>query len=323
MQLARCGKCRDHLDEGDLFCPNCGHEVPARTGDAPAAPGRIEVHRFQCSGCGATLLWEAKVQALYCAFCGRATLEEQPPVRMPAPQLVVPLQVDPNAAERILRDWLGKGRFRPNDLRDAARLTEIRGVFLPYWSFTVHCDTHWTADSNHLPPGAKADWAPQFGSCSQEVSVLLPASGVLHASEARNLGPYDLEKAVPYSTEVLGDTPAEAFGVTLRQARLQVPRQLESQVRRICEEEIPGTQSRNLHLNPLSTGTTAAPVLLPVWILAYGYRDKIYRFLINGQTGEASGTAPVSPWKVIFSLLMPVILILLLLLINWILSLFK
>jgi len=39
-------------------------------------------------------------------------------------------------------------------------------------------------------------------------------------------------------------------------------------------------------------------VLLPVWISAYRYRDKVYRFLINGQTGEVSGESPKSWWKI-------------------------
>jgi len=39
-------------------------------------------------------------------------------------------------------------------------------------------------------------------------------------------------------------------------------------------------------------------VLLPVWISAYRYRDKVYRFIINGQTGEVSGESPKSWWKV-------------------------
>ena len=44
-------------------------------------------------------------------------------------------------------------------------------------------------------------------------------------------------------------------------------------------------------------------MLLPVWISAYRYRDKVYRFLINGQTGEVSGESPKSWWKIAFLVL--------------------
>ena len=37
----------------------------------------------------------------------------------------------------------------------------------------------------------------------------------------------------------------------------------------------------------------------PVWIMAYRYREETYRFLINGQTGRATGHAPKSIWKML------------------------
>ena len=42
------------------------------------------------------------------------------------------------------------------------------------------------------------------------------------------------------------------------------------------------TDTRYSHL-------TFKHVLMPVWTSAYRYRDKTYRFIVNGQTGETSG----------------------------------
>jgi hypothetical protein len=50
-------------------------------------------------------------------------------------------------------------------------------------------------------------------------------------------------------------------------------------------------------------------VLMPVWISAYRYRDKVYRFLVNGQTGEASGESPLSWWKVLLLAIVGLILL--------------
>ncbi|HEX5103143.1 MAG TPA: zinc ribbon domain-containing protein, partial [Pirellulaceae bacterium] len=38
--------------------------------------------------------------------------------------------------------------------------------------------------------------------------------------------------------------------------------------------------------------------LLPVWIMAYRYKDQVHRFLMNGQTGKSTGTAPISYHKI-------------------------
>ena len=35
-------------------------------------------------------------------------------------------------------------------------------------------------------------------------------------------------------------------------------------------------------------------MLLPVWFMSYKYKDKMYEFAINGQTGKLAGTPPLS-----------------------------
>jgi len=52
---------------------------------------------------------------------------------------------------------------------------------------------------------------------------------------------------------------------------------------------------------------------LPIWVMAYRYQDRVFRFLINGQTGRATGQAPTS-WKKLVAVVLIAILILLLLL---------
>jgi hypothetical protein len=39
---------------------------------------------------------------------------------------------------------------------------------------------------------------------------------------------------------------------------------------------------------------------VPVWISAYRYRDKVYRFMVNGQNGAVQGESPKSAWKIFF-----------------------
>jgi len=38
--------------------------------------------------------------------------------------------------------------------------------------------------------------------------------------------------------------------------------------------------------------------LLPVWIAAYDYRGRPFRFLVNGVTGNVAGHAPLSWLKI-------------------------
>jgi hypothetical protein len=232
---------------------------------------------------------------------------------VPAPDLVIPFCIDRAEAEEIFRGWLGRGALRPGDLRHASALTEMRGVYLPWWCFTVDCRAFWTADSNDTPRLARADWAPKFGAHETRYQgLIVPASGALAAAEIQALGSYELDGAVPFSREALGEAPAEVFAVTRKQARRDAGAGFEELLKRDCKARVPGSRHRNLKLNPLFTGTTASPVLLPVWIMAYEYGGRPYRFLVNGQTGKADGTAPLSPWKIAALVLLAAALVVLL-----------
>jgi hypothetical protein len=48
-------------------------------------------------------------------------------------------------------------------------------------------------------------------------------------------------------------------------------------------------------------------VLLPVWLAAYKYRGKSYRFVVNGRTGAVQGERPWSAWKIAFAVILGLI----------------
>ena len=42
---------------------------------------------------------------------------------------------------------------------------------------------------------------------------------------------------------------------------------------------------------------------MPVWIASYRYNQKVYNFMVNGETGRVQGEAPISWWKVALAVL--------------------
>jgi hypothetical protein len=57
---------------------------------------------------------------------------------------------------------------------------------------------------------------------------------------------------------------------------------------------LPGNTHRGLEVKTDFSRINSDLCLLPVYVLSYRYRDKLYRFLVNGQTGKCAGTKPVS-----------------------------
>jgi LSD1 subclass zinc finger protein len=294
--LERCETCRALVDVEDLFCANCGTEVPnARQADQ--ARVATAAKNFACQGCGATMNYDAGAQSLKCPFCGSVDLVEEASKGVLSPEQVVPFAIDQAGAENRLRAWLGSSFWHPSDLRSTAQLTELKPVFVPFWIISSKVRTYWTADTSQTPPGARGNWFPLHGRWERFYQNLwVPAGGAIRADELNAILPFDLAPAVEPDKVDLVSITVEQFSISRRYSRPLAQTLLEALETEAVRGQIPGN-SRNIHVNVLMEDSESRPVLAPVYVMAYRYRDRVFRSLVNGQDGRATGSAPFSTAK--------------------------
>lgn len=314
--LAKCEVCGSLLDEEDMFCANCGTEAPrAKEGPAAAADSsRLATHNFECSGCGASMSFDARAGSLRCPFCASVDMVEQKDAKVLAPRRVVPFRLGRDEAVAAMRTWLGRGFFRPSNLSQRASVVQMQPVYVPYWVFEATTHTYWTADSSHTPPGARGDWYPLAGEHQGRYeNLLIGASGVLTPAETSRICPFNLAEGVAPEEVDLDNVIVEQFSVPRKYARPLARQGLEQSEAQACTEAYVPGRARNVHVNVRIESLSSEPVLLPVWIMAYRYRERVYRFLLNGQSGRATGQAPVSWLKILMvaAIVLAVVLILL------------
>jgi hypothetical protein len=240
--------------------------------------------------------YDASVQALRCPFCGSEHLDQQQDARVLRPSRVAPFLIARDDALARMRKWLGGSFWRPGDLAAAAAITKMTPVYVPYWVFSARTFTYWTADTGNTPPGARGDWYPLSGEHhGRYEGVLIGASSSLSPAETSAICPFDLARAAPPEQIDLENAVFEQFRVQRKYARPLARAGLEALERGACGQYVPG-RSRNVKVNVRLEDLHGEPVLLPVWIMAYRYNDKLFRFLVNGQSGRATGQAPTS-WR--------------------------
>jgi uncharacterized Zn finger protein (UPF0148 family) len=311
----KCEVCGSLLDEEDMFCPNCGTEAPQRKQQsAPADSAREATHNFECSGCGASMSFDARAGTLRCPFCASLDLRQKKDAKILAPRRVVPFRLSRDEAVAAMRGWLRRGFFRPSGLSQQASVVQMQPVYVPYWVFQANTHTYWTADTSQTPPGARGDWYPLAGEHhGSYAGLLIGASGALTPSETAAICPFDLAPAVAPGDVDLDNVTVEQFSVPRKYARPLARSGLEQLEAQTCAQRYVPGRARNVHANVLIESLSSEPVLLPVWIMAYRYSDRVYRFLVNGQTGKATGQAPFSWAKVLLVAVVVVVAVLILL----------
>ncbi len=301
--LNRCGVCRSFMDSDDLFCANCGTENPMADSQAKQLEHQASHFSFTCGGCGASMSYDASAQALRCPFCGSTEMEKRERGESILPDGVVPLQVTRQQAEDTLRGWLGRGFWRPADAARASTIGKMTAVYVPYWVFEAVTDTLWTADSSPAPAGSRGDWYPVSGSHRGEYrGILIAGSSVLTPTETDAIAPFRLAAAVPSDQLDLTNVIVEEFQVPRKVARPRARSAIEQLESAACQQNVPN-RARNLKVNVKISSMQGRPMLLPVWILAYRYKQNVHRVLINGQTGAIAGSAPFSYSKLTVVLL--------------------
>ncbi len=328
-----CGKCGadllyDPASRG-LKCPFCGEGRSVESSGAVAerdldealraaaaahdartpSPG---LRRVACEACGAHLVLPENEKAGRCPYCASVRIleEARDPSRIP-PESLVPFAVDRVRAETLFRAWMRGLWFRPNALKRGSAVADMRGVLVPYWTFDARADSSWTAMAGYhyyVTVGAgknarrvrQTRWVPAAGSRRDVYDDLLVcASRGLDASLVEKVEPFDLGALVPFRREYLAGWQAEAYAVDVRQAWGTAEGEIRaSQVAR-CGSDVPGDTHMNLSVSTTLAGKRYRHALLPVWVCAYRFRGKAFRFLVNGQTGEVQGEAPLSWVKIL------------------------
>ncbi|HET7434023.1 MAG TPA: zinc ribbon domain-containing protein [Thermoanaerobaculia bacterium] len=306
-----------------LQCPYCGAtktiapsltSVTEKPVDAALrAPRNVgwgaERKVMACQRCGAHTTLEPNISASNCAFCGTAAVVEAPPAETFArPEGLLAFRVPKDNAIQTFRRWLKGLWFRPNDLKSKSRVTSIQGVYIPFWTFDAVTHSHWQAEAGYhyyVTSGGKREqrtrWESASGSLTKDFDdVPVPASRGIDQSLAQTIEPFPTNELAQYEPSYLSGFLAEENAIDLPEALESAKDRMRDEIRSACAREVPGDTHRNLTVQSVFSALAYKNCLLPIWIAAYEYRSKPYRYIVNGVTGRASGTAPWSWVKLTF-----------------------
>ena len=131
---------------------------------------------------------------------------------------------------------------------------------------------------------------------------------------AGKLSTFSTKELVPYQEEYISGFQAEAYSVDLKTAFGSAKQDIDAQVQSLVRQDIGGDQQRVSSVDTQYSHLKFKHILLPMWVSAYIFSGKTYRFVVNAQSGEVQGESPKSGWKIFF-LVMAILFVLFLVLV--------
>ena len=317
-----------------LKCEYCGFENPVPQSDedvreldfraylaaAAASEDTVEAAVLKCQACGAEVTRPERATALECPFCGSDLIAAEASRQLIRPKALLPFKVAREAAGSAFDRWLAGLWFAPSGLRQrASKEGRITGMYVPYW--TYDCDTvsrytgergddYWATETYTTIENGRSvtktrqvrrtRWRSVSGVVSERFDdVLVVASKSLPQKHVERLTPWDLPALVPYSDEYLAGFRAESYQVDLAEGFATAKDIMDEAIRASICADIGGDHQRIHSVRTQYNRITFKHILLPVWISAYRFRDRVFRFLVNARTGEVQGERPWSWAKIV------------------------
>ncbi len=332
-----CQKCGARVDFAPgttaLKCPYCGFENPipqsneeireldyqAQLAGLAGTQETSEAERVQCQNCAAETTLPPDVVSGTCPFCGSNLVATTQCKRLIKPRSLLPFGITQRQAFDSFQKWIKGLWFAPRALKGYAQSEgKLTGVYVPFWTYDSRTtsfytgergEDYWeterytTTENGRTVSKTRRVKHTRWHSVSGTVwesfdDILVPGSDSLPGDCLRKLEPWDLERLVPFADDYLSGFRAESYRVNLQDGFANAKVIMDAAIRVSIARDIGGDHQRINSVRTQYDGVTFKHILLPVWLSAYRFKEKVYRFLVNARTGEVQGERPWSGWKI-------------------------
>lgn len=305
-------------NSGTLSCDSCGHQdnieqLPAELiteidaeEDVKEVFAEGEAKEYSCNNCGAIVITDADTTATSCSFCGAGVVLGDRLSGNLKPAQVIPFTISKEQAKEAFKKWSKKGRLAPSDFKEANRIKEITGIYVPFWMYDLGNKAIVDARATRVRTYSRGDYNytetkhyDVYRNINIEfLKVPVDASEKMDDVLMDKLEPYDYSNLKTFKTPYLAGYLAEKYNYDDKELFPRVKEKVKNHINTYISSTVKGYTSVNYRTKQVSTERSKSHyVLLPVWMVYYDYDKSEHTFAMNGQTGKIVGKPPLSYGK--------------------------
>lgn len=304
-----------------LVCEHCGSEVDI-TADSNVTErdfteltdhkwSETNLKTVRCDNCGATEMINQDEIATLCPFCSSPLVIEKKCIDTVRPDSLIPFEVSKDRALYECKRWLKKRFFAPSKFKKNININTIKGVYYPIWTFDSTTDTvyagvlgkNYTTTTRDSKGNLRTEVHVRYFNVSGTRrnyfdDVTVNGAQTIPDKFLNKIQPFPKNKYVVYSSEFLAGFFANNYTIDPYTAFKTAENRMRETIRQQIIASYNADVVSYLNMNMNHVGKSFKYMLMPVYLTATKYKDKLYNQYINGSTGKVSGKAPVSPWRV-------------------------
>ena len=261
---------------------------------------------YSCDSCGGEIIVDETTSSTCCPYCGNNVLVSKELAGDLKPNVVIPFKNDKDAAVANLKKFFKKKPLLPSSFSRENVIEEIKPLYVPFWLFDADVDgvvnfkgetTHRWSDSMYDYKETKVYSIIRGGNIAFD-HVPVDGSKKMEDQLMESIEPFDFNEAVEFNAAYLTGYAADRYDVDKDETFGRATERFRDGTVQAFRRDISGYDNVRVDSTNLQfENTNALYALYPIWILNTKWKNKAFRFAMNGETGKIAGNLPISHAK--------------------------
>ncbi len=315
--MVQCPKCggslKYQIDQKKVCCDYCSFKAsPAAYIDSSGGEqDEYEVTVFHCPHCGGEIYTTDNSATGFCSYCGAFTTLESRLESVKKPQYIIPFRINKSECAEIYSKYVAGKFLAPKDFRDKKNLDRFRGIYMPYWIYSVNFDGPLGIQgtkSQHRQDCTVIDYYTLSLTVKMTVhGISFDAASGFNDEISAQIAPYDFRDVKPFSPGYLcgfyADLEDTDSSVYENGAKLIGSQAIRGEIEgRELMGDLRVEEDQYDRIQRTVSGITAKRAMFPVWFMSYRKKDRVAYAIVNGETGKMQADIPVDLKKLLFLL---------------------
>ncbi len=270
-----------------------------------------------CNKCAATFTLTPYAFSANCPYCDTPAITNF--VKEITPKSLLPFEVTQKEAKALFKRWIGSLWFAPSKLKKLLKSnTKLKGHYLPHWTYDADTYTKYqgqrgdiyyvTVERTVVLDGKEIKqhiqeprirWRPVSGYVHKSFDdITIGASKTISRAILENLAPWHTQHLIPFNEKYLAGFNAEEYTIGLDNGFELAKVKMSEAIRQDIRADIGGDQQRITSMKTEYKNSSYKNVLFPIWTANFQWKNRVYNYAINGQTGKIIGERPYSWLKI-------------------------
>lgn len=281
------------------------------------------VRYYRCSNCGASTVLPRSTLATKCPYCSSPVVLDEKQTGLVRPDTIVPFEISAEQAEHHLSVWARGKLFAPRSFRKGHKNLSVKGVYTPAWTFDLYTVTSYRGRlgqhrTRTIHRNGKTytetyiHWFSVDGVLDRSFDdIYVSGNNHISVGDFNKLDLTNQAKYTVYADQYLAGYVADNYTIPPEDAYAAARNKADGIIYQDIMYRYNADVDGGLQIDTDVVSRSFKYVMLPVYVVSCKYRKKVYNQFVSGvyrrddnSKVKVSGKAPVSPWKVLITVLL-------------------